>query len=186
MINNIMFTHIRYNLVVVSIIYLASVSTTFAQKGNEYQVKAAFLYNLARMVEWPSDGLVRANIPVTFCFFGEDFFGDTLDSIKNKTVKNRPLFLKKNVSLMELGQCDLLFISRSESRRLPSILAYVEKLPVLTVGDTNGFAELGGMVNLMTQGSRIQIEVNLRATKEVGLKISSRLLTLADIVEGNS
>lgn len=178
-----MFTYTHHILIIISLVTLINTSSAFAEKFEEYKVRTAFLYNLARMVEWPSDKLANANTPFIFCLFGEDFFGDMLDSLKNKTVKNRSLFLKRNVSLKELGQCQLLFISRSESERLSNILPYVENLPVLTVSDVSGFVEQGGIVNLPTQGTRIQIEVNLQAAKKAGLIISSRLLSVARIVE---
>jgi hypothetical protein len=181
-----MLSYLRHILALSGIIYLVGTSNAYAQQGNEYQVKAAFLYNLARMVEWPDDKSTSTDIPFTFCFYGKDFFGQALDSIKNKTIKNRSIFLKRNVSIRELGQCELLFISRTESSHLSNILPYIENLPVLTVGDTDRFAEQGGIVNLATQAGRIQIEVNLRSAKNAGLKISSRLLTLANIVEDAS
>lgn len=178
-----MFTCTHHLLIIISIVTLIGTSSAFAEKFEEYKVRTAFLYNLARMVEWPSDELANANTPFTLCLFGEDFFGDTLDSLKNKTVKNRSLFLKRNVSLKELGQCQLLFISRSENERLSNILPYVENLPVLTVSDVSGFAEQGGIINLPTQDTHIQVEVNLKAARNAGLTISSRLLSLARIVE---
>jgi len=119
-----MFTCPYRILILVSIIYITDITTTLSQEGNEYQIKAAVLYNLARMVEWPNDKLVNVNTPITFCFYGEDVFGDTLDSIKDKIANDRSLFLKKNVSIKELGQCQLLFISRSESERLANVLPW--------------------------------------------------------------
>lgn len=165
------------------LLLLMGINAPYSQQtSNEYQVKAAFIYHLARMVEWPEKNL-HTTLPLTFCFIGQDSFGKTLDLIKEKTVKNRPLLLKKDVHLSEIKQCHLLFIEFSEIERLDSILAAVGDLPILTIGDVEKFTRQGGMINLLKINNKIQIEINLKPVKRAKLIISSRLLAIAKIFE---
>lgn len=169
-------------LLLVVLIYRLNISVA-DDATNEYEVKAAFLYNLARMVDWPNEDDLDRDSPFIWCFLGEDYFENALDSIKDKPVKKHSLLIKKDILLSEVNQCQLLFISKSEKKNFSRILSVVERLPILTVGDIDGFVEQGGMVTLMEDEQRIQIQVNLAAVEAAKLKVSSRLLSLADIVE---
>lgn len=148
--------------------------------SNEYEIKAAFLYNLARMTEWPA---APAGPSFLICFIGRENFGNALNNIKNKNAHNRPLAFRMVKSTEPLEECHMLFIAASEQTRLPRILAVLKQRPILTVGDTHSYAERGCMVNLIKVDSRLQVEINLSATQRSGLKISSRLLTLAKIID---
>jgi hypothetical protein len=159
---------------------LLSASPTHANSPSEYQVKAAFLYNLARMVEWPNES---ASAPLVMCFMGEDVFGSTTDGIANKTIRNRTLVFRKNTTLRDIEVCHILYISPSELNNVTAIAKTLASRAILTVGDVEEFTEHGGMVNLIRDNERINIEVNLKRAEKSGLKISSRLLTLAKIVQ---
>jgi len=151
-----------------------------AQVSQEYKVKAAFLYNLARMVEWPED----ANSgELVMCFFGEESFGNELDSLRDKSVKGRALEFRRDVQLDSMEGCHILFISDDEEENLEDILYLLADSPVLTVGESDLFAERGGIVNLPQIKGRIRIEININAAQNAGLKMSSKLLTLAKIIE---
>jgi len=151
-----------------------------AQVSQEYKVKAAFLYNLGRMVEWP-EGANSGDL--VMCFFGEESFGNELDSLKDKSIKDRPLKFRRNVQLDSIEQCHILFISEEEQENLEDIVYALNNLPVLTVGESESFAERGGIVNLPQIKGRIRIEININAAQNAGLKMSSKLLTLAKIIE---
>lgn len=144
----------------------------------EFQLKAAFIYNIARMVEWPNTGE-----ELVLCFFGEHKFGDTLKSFKNKNVRNRSLRIHKAVPFEEIPSCNILFVSDGDQAVLNEIQPKTKNLPILTIGDTEGFAKNGGMVNLVSRGERIKIYINLKIAKQAQLKISSKLLSLAVIVD---
>jgi hypothetical protein len=155
-----------------------------AEVSQEYKVKAAFLYNLAKMVEWPEEnGLLVSSGVFAMCFFGEESFGDELDSLQGKSIQDRLIELKRGVPLESITQCHVLFISIEEQNNLADILPVLNGLPVLTVGESEYFAENGGIVNLPQVGGRIRIEINLKMAQNVGLKMSSKLLTLAKIIE---
>ncbi len=146
----------------------------------EYQLKAAFLLNVARFVEWPEP--VRDG-PIQFCVAGKDPFGDLLpDVLRDQRVQGRPLAAVHPRSPAEMRQCRVLFVSASERKRAGDILKAVRGAPVLTVGETPRFAEDGGMVNMVLDASKIRLESNPDAVAQAGLRISSRLLQLTRVV----
>ena len=146
----------------------------------EYQVKAAFVYNFAKFVEWPSRSFPDASAPLRICVFGLDPFGDELRGVANdKVVNGRRLQVSHAADLQAARTCHILFISSSEKGQLKSILQSLRGSDALTVGDTEGFTEQGGMINLVLEKNRVQFEVNRKAAEEAGLKLSSRLLSLA-------
>jgi hypothetical protein len=114
---------------------------------------------------------------------GEDPFGDAFNAIKKKKVKKRPLEFMMDTSINDIPRCDILFVTQAAQDLLTNILSSVENQHILTVGDVPEFAMRGGMVNLLKNGERIAIEVNLKAVKASNIVISSRLLTLAKIVD---
>jgi hypothetical protein len=146
----------------------------------EYEMKARFLYNVAQLVYWPT---TESTQPLVFCFLGKDVFGNTLNTIKDKKVEQRQIVLKRNVTLEEIEQCQILFVGVSEQASLSNIFAKVSKKTILTVSDIASFAELGGMVHLLKEEKRIRLNVNVRVARENSVKLSSRLLTVATVVE---
>lgn len=159
------------------------ISYSYAQNtSNEYRIKAALIYKIMKMVSWPNEKN-NPNGAWYLCFLGEDTFGNMLDSIEHRIVRKQKLILRRNVTLNEVEDCHLLFISRSEQNYLTQILSKIEQLPILTIGDVDKFAQQGGMINLLKKRGRIQIEINNRAAREANLRINPRFLTLASIVE---
>jgi hypothetical protein len=153
------------------------------QPAPEYAVKAAFLYNFVKFVEWPGDVFSGPTSPIAICVLGEDPFGDDLGSLKGKTANGRPIVIRSAATLGEVERCHLLFVSSSEKANLPKILQTTKGWSILTVGDMNGFAQDGGIINMVKEESRVGIEINLEAAQRSRLKISSKLLALAKIVK---
>jgi len=149
----------------------------------EYTVKAAFLYNFAKFVEWPADAFAGPASPIVLFVYGADPFGDALKSLKGKTANGRPIVVRYAANLGELERCHLLFVSASEKANLPKILQTTKGWSILTVGDMNGFAQDGGIINMVKEESRVGIEINLEAAQRSRLEISSKLLGLAKIVK---
>ena len=144
----------------------------------EYAVKAAFLYNFFKFVEWPA-----SNEGGTFelCLMGEDPFGGALSSIEGKQARQRPLRINRIAGVGQARSCHMLFISEQAENRLGVLLRQLEDAPILTVGDAEGFVAAGGMIGLVMVDDRVQLEINLRAVEKAGLKISSQLLKLAHV-----
>jgi hypothetical protein len=154
-----------------------------AQAPSEYQVKAAFLYNFTKFVEWPQTGSDPAGTSISIGILGQNPFGATLEGIiKGKSLDGRPLVLRQLKKLDEARNCQIVFVSAGESKRIGKILESLKGAPVLTVGDSRGFAESGGMINFIVEDSSVRFEINPDAARESGLKISSKLLSLAKIV----
>jgi hypothetical protein len=150
--------------------------------SREYLIKAAFLYNFAKFVNWPAEAFSNDSTPLTLCILGEDPFGDALKSIKGKTVRGGKLVIEHSAWPEDIGQCHILFVSASEEKRLSRILNTIRGKTILTVSDMNSFARRGGIINLVTLRSKIHFEINVDATDLAGLKIGSKLLKLAKIV----
>jgi YfiR/HmsC-like len=154
------------------------------QGVSEYKVKAAFLFNFAKFVEWPERH--RATQSVTIGVVGADPFGDSLDQVVlNKMVGSKSIEIRRFASLEEMEPCHILFISRSESSRLGEILKALEGTATLTVGEDEEFLRKGGVIRFFTQENKIRFEINVDAAEYEGLRLSSRLLQVARTVAGN-
>src|SRR5580704_3149841 len=157
--------------------------TLSAQTIDEYQVKAAFLYNFAKFVEWPALTFKTDKDPLRICVLGQNPFGNTLvDGVGGKTVLGRPLVVNDVSDAGQGTDCQILFIGSSERKRLRLIFADLRMTGVLTVGETEGFATQGGIVNFKLEDGRVRLEINIEAASQAKLRISSKVLNLAQIV----
>jgi hypothetical protein len=153
---------------------------------SEYKVKAAFLYSFTKFVQWPPSGATNSNDPVTVCVFGENPFGGALQEIlADKTFNGRPFSIKEMTSTQDVRACLILFVSASERKRLRTVLESVQGAAVLTIGDTQGFAEDGCIIDFILEDSKMRFEINTIAADRARLKISSKLLSLARIVSSD-
>jgi YfiR/HmsC-like len=151
--------------------------------ASEYEVKAAFLFNFVQYVDWPPQAFAAPQSPVVIGILGDDPFGDIIDRIvRGETVKNRRVVVQRSRQIDSLKDCHLLFISKSEKGRLAQIFYKLAGRSVLTVGETDQFAQSGGVINFHRQGANIRFEINLDTAASSGLKISSKLLRLANII----
>ena len=167
------------------VIVLSNMPQAHSQSSpaGEYQVKAAFLFNFAKFVEWPPSSFSDASAPLRICVFGLNPFGQELRDIAHeKTVNGRKLEVSDVADLQQARKCQILFISSSEKKQMKQILTGLSGTGVLTVGDTKGFAEQGGMINFVLENDRVQFEVSRKAAEQAGLKISSKLLSVAKLV----
>ena len=153
--------------------------------AQEYQLKAVFLFQFAQFVEWPSSSFASPEMPFEFCVLGEDPFGSFLEeTVRDENVKGRALTIRRHRQPEELQGCNILFISRSQMDRLDTILAAVRGRSTLTVADAQAFAERGGAIQFVTVNNKLRLRINPNAAKAADLVISSKLLSLADIVNG--
>lgn len=149
----------------------------------EYQIKAAFLFNFAKFVEWPSGSFAPAPAPLRICVLGRDPFGAELRHIVDeKTVNGRRFEIDYVVEVRASRTCHILFIASSEKIRAPQILEMLRGASALTVGDSEGLVQQGVMINFVLDDNRVQFEVNRKAIEVAGLKISSKLLSVAKLV----
>ncbi len=151
-----------------------------AQTSNEYQVKAAFLYNFAKFVDWPAEAFGGSNGMLIIGVIGDDPFGGALDqAIDGKSIGGRPLAVRRLKWGQDLRSCQILFISSSERKHLSQIIQSLRGASVLTVGDMGGFNQQGGVVNFILEASKVRFEINSRGADQARLRISSKLLALA-------
>jgi hypothetical protein len=154
-----------------------------AQSASEYQVKAAFLFNFAKFVEWPADAFSTADAPLQVCVLGQDpFGGDFEQMIEDKTVSGHRLEIAHPEGVPQARACQVLFIASSEKQKAREILRGLAGVSVLTVGDTPGFAKMGGVINFVLDENRVRFEINVKAAERAHLKLSARLLTVAKLI----
>jgi YfiR/HmsC-like len=160
-------------------------SKTLAQTKDptEYEIKAAFLLNFAKFVEWPAEAFANDVAPISLCVVRYDPFGSALDdTIRGKLINNRQLLARRINELPELKACQMVFVSEREEKRLSEILTSVKGSNALVVGESEDFAERGGSVQFYLENSRLRFAVNVDAVQRARLTVSSKLLTLAKIV----
>lgn len=152
-----------------------------ATQSTEYRVKAAFMYNFSRFVQWPSAANEQTG-DFTLCLLGEDPFGETLDSLAGKQVRDQVLAIKRLDNLASIDSCRLVFIGHNSST-LDSILSRMDKKPILTVSDVDGFTDKGGIIQFRLVDNKVRFDINIDAARKAGLNISSKLLSLASNVQ---
>ena len=151
---------------------------------DEYQVKAVFLYNLTNFVTWPADAFESTDSSFKICILGADPFADFLDKlVENEKVNGKKIVVKQSPDIKDICGCQILFAASATKEHLWEIFSAVENCNVLTVGDMEGFAEFGGVINLIRRENRVHIEINMASAKKAGLVISSKLLKLAEIIK---
>jgi hypothetical protein len=152
--------------------------------SREYQVKAVFLFNFAQFVEWPTNVLSDTQAPLTIGVLGDDPFDGFLDdTVRGEKVDGHPLAIQRYRNVEDVKNCQILFISRSEGKRMEEILAALKGKNILTVSDSEGFINNGGVIRFVTEENKIHFRISLEAAKNANLTISSKMLRLAKIVE---
>lgn len=149
---------------------------------SEDQVKAAFVYNFAKFVEWPENAFPSKDTPLILCVIGKDNVGSALQALEKKEVQGRQLRLNVITDLTQYLQnnsCHILFIANSELAHQQELLQDLGDAPTLTVADNAEFIKQGGMISLYVESQRVQFAVNKNATQNNGLKLSARMLQLA-------
>ena len=158
----------------------AALPSDSAPVPTEYQVKAAFLFNFPKFVEWPPEKLDGPNTPLVIGFVGDDPFGGALEQIThNKQVQGHPIELRRFNAGEDLRSCHVLFVSRSESARLQEILNAVKNSAVLTVSEMDQFLVQGGIINFFIEADSVKFGINPKAAELSGLKLSAKLLAVA-------
>lgn len=154
--------------------------------ARHYQIKAAYLYNFTQFVEWPDSVFLAADVPLVIGVVGEDPFGSYLDGIvTGELVNGHPLSIQRFKPGEEIKDCHILFINFPDIDQAVEIIARAKGQSILTVSDMPGFLEIGGMIQFIASNQRIRFQINPEASESARLKISSKLLRLAEIVTPN-
>lgn len=155
----------------------------WGQSATEDQIKAAYLFNFAKFVEWSPDTFSGGTSPITFCTLGRGGVSDELENaVRGKSIDGRPIKMRRLQGPEEITGCQLVFLSSGAEKNLPRLLQVAKGHPILLTGEGAGFARAGGMIGFVVENGRVLFEVNLGSAQEAHLKISSKLLALARIV----
>jgi len=154
-----------------------------ASSADEYRVKALFVYNIARFVDWPSAAFADGGSPVVVCVLGVDPFGSALDDVlQGRTVQGRPVTIRRSHDVD--AACHVVFIAFSEHKRVEDIIDRLRSAPVLSISEVDRFTERGGMIGLTMNGSYVRFDINASAAGRAKLAMSARLMALASSVRG--
>lgn len=151
----------------------------------EENIKAAYLFNFAKFVEWPPTAFSSKDDPLNICVLGDDPLAGGVKLLENKSVAGRKLMIHQKNSCEDGDIYHIVYIGESKRKNLLKILSRFQKKPVLTVSSINDFAGQGGMIGFVRKGNLVRFEVNRQTVMDSGLTISSRLLKLALIVDGD-
>jgi len=168
----------------ISLILLFSImaSPAFAQKASEYQVKAAFLFNFSKFLEWPPEVMGEPGEPFIIGVLGKDPFGSNLDEIiEGEKIMDHPMIVKRFNSAEQIDKCHILFIH--VPGKTSEALNALKGKNVLTVSDDNEFNTYGGIIRFYTENEMIRLQINIGAAKAANLNVSSKLLRIAKIYE---
>ena len=153
--------------------------------SREYLINAEIPYNFAKFIIWPKESFSNVDASLQLCVIGKSPFGTALASVEGKRIHTRRLAIRVIPDTSQIGRCHLLFVSTSEGGRLDDILSATDGTSVLTVSEIPGFSRAGGMITLKIVEDRTRFDINRLATNRAGLKLSAKLLRLADRVIQN-
>lgn len=151
----------------------------------EADIKAAFLLNFIKFVEWPGPAFHSEGDPYLLFVVGDDPAVQAIEGLDNKMVAGRRLVVRKVSDLSSLKSCHVLFVGKSQNQNVVQILGVVKERPVLTVADFDGFARKGGTIGFIREHDRIRFEINEESATKAGLKVNAKLLYLGKIVQGH-
>lgn len=155
--------------------------------AKEYQIKAVFLFNFTQFVQWPADAFRDPESPLVIGVLGEDRFGPFLDqTVTGEEMENHNLVVERYASIDDIKDCHILFVSLTDKQVIRRALDKVKSKPVLTVSDSDGFARSGGMIAFFNADGKTRLRINVDAVTEGRLVVSSKLLRLAEIVQGKN
>lgn len=156
----------------------------------EYQLKAAFLLNFAKFIDWPDESFADSQSPFIICVIGRDPFGSVLDGyLSGKTIAERGVEVDRfptSGPLVVARRCQIAFVSSSEQPRFRGVIESFQRQSILLVGDADGFTAAGGAIEFVLEEQHIHFAINPGAVERANLKISSKLLSLAEIVHDDA
>lgn len=167
-------------LIILSIVTIFSFKTN--AQANEYLLKAGYIEKIIHFIEWPeiqnnNDSIFKIDV------FGDDKFNYALGEIFNKVkAKNKKVKIRTVKNIEDLTTCQMLVISKIKPGDLSKLLNYVKGKPILTISDSDGFAEAGCCINFYEYENKLRFEINQKSTEEAGFTVDYRLLKIAKVL----
>jgi hypothetical protein len=158
-------------------------SATKAQaQYSEYEVKAAYIFNFAKFIEWPADFIPGDTI--CLCVYKNDPFGIILEkTMIGRKANGKDWKIKRITNISEIGSCHILIMSGVKQHEVMQVIQKIQNQPIVTIGDEiRDFCEMGGLINFLPQYSERQFEINKDVASDIRIKISPKLLLLAKII----
>lgn len=162
----------------------AGLSAQAEEPAREYKIKAAYLYNLSKFIEWPEEKSQDAETAFTICVYGHNPFADSLEKLREHKVKGRSIAIHYVAENQPIDHCKLVFLSRDNTAPVPKILSNGGgNAPILSVSDDKNFLAGGGLISLVTENDTVLLDINLTRAKQIGFNISANLLEIAHKVQ---
>jgi len=164
------------------LVFIFGLTAAAQTPSREYQLKSVFLFNFTQFVEWPKESFSTDEAPLVIGVLGDSPFGSFLDEVvAGEKVNGHPVIIRYCKTIDEITSCHILFISNTSSNIEDQALAVLKGRSTLTVSDTPGFLNDGGMVRFFTRDNKVKLQINHESSKAANLTISSKLLKLAEI-----
>ena len=170
---------IARELSIIILVMLSWCGSVQAEVSREYKLKAAYLLNFAKFIYWP-ESVVNASENFNICIIGNSPFGNVLDSLSSKKIKNKNIKIKYAEKYIENNQCSIVYISQEKFSSYHEILKSMNEKMILTVSDIEGFSQSGGMIEFIRVRNKIKFEINVRQSLKSNIKYRSQLLEVAE------
>jgi len=152
------------------------------QAAGEHEVKAVFLYNFGKFVRWPQKALPR-KAPLVIGVVDPEVFGNAFLSIEGKKAQGHPVEIRYKPTVEEMASCHIVLLNHENDLMTKIALTELEGLPILTVGEREGFIRWGGIMRFYMEGQSVRIEANPKAAAAAKLKLNAKLLEVSKVVE---
>jgi hypothetical protein len=176
----------KYNNHIISfkcLLFLKATVSAQVKPTPEYQLKAVFLYNFTHFIDWPPAAFESPDEPFVIGIIGNDPFGTYLEAtVSGEKISNHPIAIKRYQDPKQIEHCQVLFISSGDAEVIKTILAATNNRNILTVSDADNFARMGGIIGFFTEKNKIRMQINSNAAKNAQLIISSKLLSVAQVL----
>lgn len=164
------------------LLLMSILTPVYAQDPTDDQVKANFLLNFSKFIDWPSDAFATPDAPFVLGILGIDPFGKYIDDLVSKEeIANRTIVVRRYNNLQDVLECQILYIN--QPWKTEEVLSVLKGKSILSVSDDPGFAKAGGIIQFYNDSSAVKLEINGLAAKEAKMSISSKLLRIAKIAE---
>ena len=153
------------------------------EPAREYRIKAAYLYNLSKFIEWPAEKTAEAETSFTICVYGHNPFADSLEKLREHAVRGRAISVRYVAENQSIDSCQLVFLSRDNTTLPKALHNNAGNAPILSVSDDKNFLSNGGIICLLTENNNVLLDINLTRAKQIGFNISANLLEIAHKIQ---